>query len=86
MRVKRVIKKGEKEEIVPIAVKQAEITSEDYIEWQISYLDQDDLVEFGHLLKAFYESGDRTFIDIVLRHKQRAVGYQAMVFIYIPET
>lgn len=137
MRVKRVIKKGEKEEIVPIAVKQTEITPEDYIEWQISYLDQDDLVEFGYLLKVFYESGkilkeeicaivnqlckittfeetfriekmktelflsdfrviyektpllrlefkDRTFIDVVLRHKQRAVGYQAMVFIYIP--
>mgnify|MGYP001626412989 CR=1 FL=1 len=27
---------------------------------------------------------DKTFIDIVLRHKQRAVGYQAMVYIYIP--
>jgi len=31
-----------------------------------------------------YEFDDGHYIDIVLRHKQRAVGYQAMVFMYIP--
>lgn len=27
---------------------------------------------------------DGSFIDVVLRHKQRAVGHQATVYIYIP--
>lgn len=137
VRVKRVFKTEEKEEISPIAAKQTKIEQNDYIEWQISYLDGENLVEFGYLLKAFLDSGkisekeictileqtieiptfedsfriervkadsfpgdfkilyektpilrleleDKTFIDIALKHKQRAVGYQAMVYIYIP--
>ncbi len=41
------------------------------------------LVEKTPILRIYLEDDD-SFIDIVLRHKQRAVGYQSMVFLYIP--
>ncbi len=129
----RVKRKG----IKPIATRKETLTDRDYIEWQISYIEGDKLIELGEILsiaynkyvvtkkdieslverfkdtKTFeesyeisrsiteekfedfkviyektpilrYELKDGCYIDIALRHKQKAVGYQAMVCIYIP--
>jgi len=136
VRVKRITINQGKEEIQPIAVRKEKISTNDYIEWQISYLNDGSLIEFGYLLKNLYENniitnteicdiikkfkGSKTFeeeysigrelnkkyldfevlyektpifrlkskneifMDIILRHKQRAVGYQPMIYIYIP--
>lgn len=123
--------------IYPVATTKEILTEQDYIEWQISYLRGDELIEFGEILKIAFERcivtkddieslfehfkeadtfeekfrinrsttnetfrhfkiiyektpilrrefDDGCYIDIVLRHKQRAVGYQAMVYIYVP--
>jgi len=138
VRVKRITRKNNIEEIEPVPPRSEILTVNDYIEWQISYAFDNNLIEFGLILKEFYTNGylkedeicnifrkignmptfeenyriqrnmkdfsqldefvliyektpilrlpmhDGSFIDIVLRHKQRAVGYQAMVYIYIP--
>lgn len=138
VRIKRIIRKNNMEEIVPIPSRKTILGKDDYIEWQISYLYDGNLIEFGIMLKEFFSNGyltsneicsvlrsvecvktfeesfniqrdvgsvaklgefllihektpilrlimsDGCFIDIVLRHKQKAVGYQAMVYIYIP--
>jgi len=52
-----------------------EETGKDYHKFKVLY-------EKTPILR--YEFDDGHYIDIVLRHKQRAVGYQAMVYIYIP--
>lgn len=140
VRVKRVKRTKYTEEVRPVSPRKEKLESDDYLEWQISYVSDSGLVEFGLMLKEFYDHGiltrdlicdvverlgredvktfeehfkiekdleccggheefkliyertpilrlllnDGSFIDVVLRHKQRAVGYQAMVFIYIP--
>jgi len=127
-----------REGVYPIATRKEILTDQDYIEWQISYIkDDDELIEFGEILSVAYNRGvvtkgdilslverfkdiktfeetyeifrsiteekfkdfkviyekipilryelkDGCYIDIALRHKQRAVGYQAMIYIYIP--
>jgi len=52
-----------------------EETGKDYHKFKVLY-------EKTSILR--YEFDDGHYIDIVLRHKQRAVEYQAMVYIYIP--
>lgn len=138
VRVKRITRVNNIEEIEPVPSRSEVLTVNDYIEWQISYVFNNNLIEFGLILKEFYINEylkedeicdilrkigatptfeenyriqknmkdfsqlgefmlihektpilrlpmhDGSFIDIVLRHKQRAVGYQAMVYIYIP--
>jgi len=126
-----------REGVYPIATKKEILTDQDYIEWQISYIKKDELIEFGKILSIAYNRGvvtkgdilslverfkdiktfeetyeifrsiteekfkdfkviyekipilryelkDGCYIDIALRHKQRAIGYQAMIYIYIP--
>jgi hypothetical protein len=126
--------------IDPIATRKTEITSEDYVEWQISYQSKDKSpIELGIMVRLAYDNGmiskeelcrvvknygdpkirpfdeenritreiqqqtymdfqvmfektpilrynlgDGCYIEVALRHKQKAVGYQSMVFIYIP--
>ena len=126
--------------IEPIAPRKTAITTEDFIEWQISYKDKEGkLIELGRILllayskgiisrneicsaieefkdaptfsetfhisresflqdshfygfKIFYEKTpilhldlqDGCYIEIALKHKQKAVGYQPMIYIYIP--
>jgi len=123
--------------VKPVATRREVLTNEDYIEWQISYIESNELIEFGKILslalnkglvtksdidslveqfkdvKTFedsydiyhsdtgekfkdfkliyektpilrYECKDGCYIDIAFRHKQKAVGYQAIVNIYIP--
>jgi len=126
--------------IDPIATRKTEITSEDYVEWQISYQSKDKSpIELGIMVKLAYDNGmiskeelcrviknygdskirpfneefriarefqretymdfqvifektpilrynlgDGCYIEVALRHKQKAVGYQSMVYIYIP--
>lgn len=138
VRIKRIIRRNDIEEVTPISPRKTILRENDYIEWQISYIYNNELVEFGLMLREFYNNGyltnteicnilknventltfeesfsiqrdmksskranefvlihekipilrlplsDGCFIDIVLRHKQRAVGYQAMIYIYIP--
>jgi hypothetical protein len=132
----RVKRKG----IEPIPARQTRMTDEDYVEWQISYQNENKSpVELGIIIKLAYENGivskeelcdivknygnpkirpfdeefritrepqlqtymefhvifektpilhhdlrDGCYIEVALRHKQRAVGYQSMVYIYIP--
>jgi len=139
-RIKRILKEGkDKEYMVPVAPRKESLGEQDYIEWQISYKENERLIEFGLLLKEFYSRGmlskdeicgivnatknektfeeifkierdinvyeflnkrykiifektpilrleldDGCFIDIALKHKQKAVGYQAMIYLYIP--
>lgn len=121
-----------------IAPRQVELSDKDFIEWQISYIYDNELVEFGAMINEFYQKNiltekeilkvlmdikneptfeeifyikrksinykkikdfeilieespilrlnfnDGCFVDISLKHRQRAVGYQAMVYLYIP--
>ena len=124
----------------PVAPRKIRMSIEDFIEWQISYKDEEGrLVEFGEILSIAYNYGiiqrddiclvikefkntktfaetfyitreifsqnssfygfkilyektpilhsdlsDGCYVEIVLRHKQKAVGYQPMIYIYIP--
>jgi hypothetical protein len=126
--------------IEPIAPRQTIISYEDFIEWQISYKDEEGRpIELGEILYIAYENKviskndicsimesykdaptfektfrisretvsqnstfygfkviyektpilrsdlkDGCYVEVVLKHKQKAVGYQAMIYIYIP--
>lgn len=55
VRIKRIIRRDNVEEVV-LFPKGEILTTNDYIEWQISYVYNGQLFEFGPILKEFYSN------------------------------
>ncbi|MEM4718173.1 MAG: hypothetical protein QXE81_05385, partial [Desulfurococcaceae archaeon] len=51
VRVKRITRENNIEEIEPVPSRSEVLTVNDYIEWQISYVFNNNLIEFGLILK-----------------------------------